>query len=88
MNKQSLKKKAEALEDAFAKYQFLSDDIKELSTYEPLVIAIAGAKNETINEPGQIQLGYWLFETYIQSYPDFVEALADFCLEFRGIDIK
>lgn len=86
MNKQLLKKKAEALEKAFIEYSKLSNDIKRLSLYQPLIEAIADAKSETINEPRGMQLSYWTFETDIQSYPEFEQVLAEFRLELGGFE--
>ena len=86
MNKQSLKEKALALEKAFAEYSNLSSDIKRLSSFQPLITSIGDAKNEAIDEPREIQLTYWLFETDIQSYPEFEQALAVFSLELRGFN--
>lgn len=88
MNKRSLKEKAIALEKAFIEYSKLSNDIKRLSAYQPLVIAIADAKSEAINEFRELQLSYWLFETDIQSYPVFEEALAVFSLELGGFNAE
>jgi ribosomal 50S subunit-associated protein YjgA (DUF615 family) len=86
MNKQLLKQKAEALEKAFIEYSLLSNDIKRLSLHQPLVTAIADAKNEMVNEPRRLQLTYWWFETDIQSYPEFADSLAEFCQELKGLN--
>ncbi|MBF4992205.1 hypothetical protein [Methylophilus sp. QUAN] len=88
MNKQSLKEKAIALEKAFIEYSKISNDIKRLSAYQPLVAAILDAKNGTINESRELQLSYWLFETDIQSYPVFEQALAEFSLELGGFNTE
>lgn len=72
------------MEDVFTKYSLLSNDIKRLSAYQPLAIAIADAKNEIIHEPIELQLSYWIFETDIPSYPEFELVLAKFQLELGG----
>jgi len=89
MDTEKLKKHAVLLEDAIHACSGQSKDVDFLSTYSPLIKAIAAAKAGKITSPRELGgLGYWLLENAgVRNIPYLSGRLAQFCTLLRGWEL-
>ena len=88
MDQVKLKKYALLLESEIEKYKDESKDVLALSEYEPIVKAIKDAKNMAIEQPHEIQLRFFYFESSIQNFRALSDYLAIFSLLLKGWEIN
>ena len=88
MDEIKLKKYAELLEVEIKKNLGNSSDVDWLDQYPTLVEAISDAKAGRVNQPRDLGLTRWIFESYIQSFDILTERLMQFETLLRGLDLK
>lgn len=86
MDAERLKLHAELLEQEIQENCGASKDVEWLAAYPPLVDAMQAAKRGEIGEPRELGdgLGWWVFESNIQSFKGLAHRLCQFELLLRG----
>jgi hypothetical protein len=82
-----LKKYAELLEDEIKKNLGKSKDVDWLAQYPTLLEALADAKANRIDQPRNLGLNRWVFESDIQTFTALSVRLAQFENLLRGWEL-
>jgi hypothetical protein len=84
MDKAKLKLHAGLLEEAIRLHAGKHNDVDFLSTYQPLIDALADAKDGKVETPRKMGLARWEMDSNIRDVSDVAHRLAQFELLLEG----